>query len=107
MGYAAGTVQVAGNCFAHMLHLYKTGEVQGSVELIIHLRLIGAVGMAVGILLGGWRLVPVSGQPCSLRITSTSRPFQLLPLCCVGNCELAQPYANCHTHLLQQALCHA
>ena len=65
MGHAAGTVEIAANCFATMLHIYKTEEVHGSAEIILRVRLIGAVGMALGILVGGWRLVPVSGRFCN------------------------------------------
>ena len=61
MGYAARTVGVAGNCFATMLQIYNTKQVQGDAEIGWTLRLFGAAGIAVGILLGGWRLVPVSG----------------------------------------------
>ena len=61
MGHAAGTLQVAANGFATMLHIYKTGYVSVDSPITLSLRGIAAAGMALGILLAGWRLVPVSG----------------------------------------------
>ena len=51
-----------------MLHVYKTETVQADSKIIWRVRLIGAVGMLVGILLGGWRLVPISGAQCKASI---------------------------------------
>lgn len=62
MGHAAETVGFAANCFATTLQIYKTGQVQSDAEIVWHVRLVGAAGMVVGILLGGWRLVPVLGM---------------------------------------------
>ena len=62
MGHAAETVGIAANCFAVTLHIHRSGEVQSEADITWHLRLVGAAGMVVGILLGGWRLVPVSGM---------------------------------------------
>lgn len=61
MGHAAETVGIAANCFAITLQIHRTGEVQSDAEISWHLRLLGAAGMVVGILLAGWRLIPVSG----------------------------------------------
>ena len=61
MGHAAGTLQVAANGFATMLHIYTTGYVSVDSPITLALRGVAAVGMALGILLAGWRLVPVSG----------------------------------------------
>ncbi|DBB04960.1 TPA: hypothetical protein ACH3X3_010239 [Trebouxia sp. C0006] len=60
-GHAAGTMQTAANGFATMLQIYKVEYVSQESPINIGLRGIAAVGMALGILLGGWRLVPVSG----------------------------------------------
>jgi hypothetical protein len=54
-------MQTAANGFATMLQIYKVGYVSQESPINIGLRGIAAVGMALGILLGGWRLVPVSG----------------------------------------------
>ena len=62
MGHAAETVGIAANCFAITLQIHRSGEVQSDAEITWHLRLLGAAGMVVGMLLGGWRLVPVSGM---------------------------------------------
>ena len=54
-------MQTAANGFATMLQIYKVEYVSQESPINIGLRGIAAVGMALGILLGGWRLVPVSG----------------------------------------------
>ncbi len=54
-------MQTAANGFATMLQVYKVEYVSSESPINIGLRGIAAVGMALGILLGGWRLVPVSG----------------------------------------------
>ncbi|DBA83573.1 TPA: hypothetical protein ACH3X2_006488 [Trebouxia sp. C0005] len=61
VGHAAGTMQTAANGFATMLQIYKAEYVSQESPINIRLRGIAALGMALGILLGGWRLVPVSG----------------------------------------------
>jgi len=61
MGHAAGTVQIAANSFATMVHVYQMGYVSSESPISTFMRGIAALGMALGILLGGWRLVPVSG----------------------------------------------
>ncbi len=53
-------MQTAANGFATMLQIYKVEYVSSESPINIGLRGIAAVGMALGILLGGW-LVPVSG----------------------------------------------
>ncbi|DBA79747.1 hypothetical protein WJX77_003194 [Trebouxia sp. C0004] len=60
-GHAAGTMQTAANGFATMLQIYKLEYVSSESPISVGLRGIAALGMALGILLGGWRLVPVSG----------------------------------------------
>ncbi|KAA6420536.1 MAG: hypothetical protein FRX49_09697 [Trebouxia sp. A1-2] len=55
------TMQTAANGFATMLQIYKAEYVSQESPINIRLRGIAALGMALGILLGGWRLVPVSG----------------------------------------------
>lgn len=62
MGHAAETVGFAANCFVTTLQILKTGQVQSDAEIPWPVRFTGAAGMAVGILLGGWRLVPVLGM---------------------------------------------
>jgi phosphate/sulfate permease len=54
-------MQTAANGFATMLQVYKVEYVSPESPINIRLRGIAALGMALGILLGGWRLVPVSG----------------------------------------------
>ena len=54
-------MQTAANGFATMLHIYQAEYVSQESPINIRLRGIAAFGMALGILLGGWRLVPVSG----------------------------------------------
>lgn len=61
MGHAASTVQIAASGFATMLQIYKDGYVGPDSPINLRLRGIAALGMALGILFGGWRLVPVSG----------------------------------------------
>ena len=53
-------MQTAANGFATMLQIYKVEHVSSESPINIGLRAIAAVGMALGILLGGWQLVPVS-----------------------------------------------
>ena len=62
MGHAAASVQTVANAFAVMLAIYKTGNVSLESPLNSKIRAIVAVGMALGILLAGWRMVPVSGK---------------------------------------------
>ena len=64
MGHAAASVQTVANAFAVMLAIYKTGNVSLESPLNSKIRAIVAVGMALGILLAGWRMVPVSGKSC-------------------------------------------
>ena len=88
MGHAAETVGIAANCFAVTLHIHRTGEVPSDAAINWHLRLVGAFGMVVGILLGGWRLVPVSGMllPCSSSCCSQQRlSLHVLCVSCYEN----------------------
>ena len=59
-------MQTAANGFATMLHIYKVEYVSSESPINIGLRGIAALGMALGTLLGGWRLVPVSGATVSI-----------------------------------------
>lgn len=96
MGHAAGTVEIAANCFTTMLHIYKTEEVHGSAEIILRLRLIGAVGMALGILVGGWRLVPVSGRVCMAQLSVQQR---LCSMGCHGAVIVSTSLSCLHTSI--------
>lgn len=62
MGHAAETVGLSANCFVTTLQIYNTGQVQSDAAIPWPVRLTGGAGMVVGILLGGWRLVPVVGM---------------------------------------------
>ena len=62
VGQAAASVQIAANSMAIMLAIYKQEAVSLESPITSRLRTIAGVGMALGTLLAGWRLVPVSGK---------------------------------------------
>ena len=66
VGQATASVQIAANSMAIMLSIYQQETVNLESPITIRLRAISGVGMALGTLLAGWRLVPVSGKSAQL-----------------------------------------
>lgn len=62
VGHGAVTLNRAVRCFATVLHIGKTYSVTATAPVPLALRCFGAVGIAISIILFGWRFVPMSGQ---------------------------------------------
>ena len=61
MGHGAVTFNRAVSTFASILQIGKIRSVTASAPVPLEMRFIGAAGIAISILLLGWRLVPVTG----------------------------------------------
>ena len=61
MGHGAATFNSSVTCFAAILQFSKTYAVTTSAPVPLHMRLAGAAGLVLGIVLSGWRLVPAAG----------------------------------------------
>ena len=60
--YSAHVFQSAVGVFAAMLHVYKTSEVSATIPVPVHLRCAAAFCTSVGVVIGGGRLMPVTGK---------------------------------------------
>lgn len=107
MGHGAATFNSAVTCFAIMLNFGKTYSVTASSPIPLHLRIVGGVAVALGVVVGGWLLVPVSGMVALPQLSSLA--FRCtVDLCCLSlHCRLLWPGtppvqvhpASCHLSL--------
>ena len=71
-----------------MMHIYKVGAVTRTAPIDLEMRGFGAVGMCLGTLLCGFRLVPVTGTTSSPLPPPPQTPFApclhfLLAVACI------------------------
>lgn len=62
LAYGANNGQVTMGMFAALRHISRFGVVPESVDMDIGLRCVMAAGMAIGTILWGSRLAPVTGR---------------------------------------------
>ena len=60
--YSAHMFRSAVGVFAAMLHIYKTAEVSATFPVPVRLRCAAAFCTSVGVVIGGGRLMPVTGK---------------------------------------------
>ena len=61
--YSAQMFRSAVGVFAAMLHIYSTAEVFATFPVPVRLRCAAAFCTSVGVVVGGGRLMPVTGKP--------------------------------------------
>ena len=62
IAYSANNVRTSCGIYSLMYHIHKTSSVSATAPVGYPLRAVGAFGMALGTLVLGARLVPVTGQ---------------------------------------------
>ncbi len=62
IAYGANNARASVGVFSLMHHIHTTKIVSGVAPISLALRGVGAVGMSLGTLLCGFRLVPVTGM---------------------------------------------
>lgn len=60
--YSAHMFRAAVGVFAAMLHIYKTAEVSAAFPVPVSLRCAAAFCTSLGVVIGGGRLMPVTGK---------------------------------------------
>lgn len=63
IAYGANNARTSVGVYALMHSIYKSGKVAHYAQISWQLRCMGAVGMGLGTLFCGFRLVPVTGMP--------------------------------------------
>ena len=66
IAYAANNVRTSCGMYSIMYHIHKTSSVTATAPIGFPLRSVGALGMVLGTLLCGSRLVPVTGRQSAL-----------------------------------------
>lgn len=75
MAYGANNARTSVGVYALMHAIYRSGTVTQYASISLQLRCMGAVGMGLGTLLCGFRLVPVTGDlhtSCFLAVAALS-----------------------------------
>ena len=65
IAYGANNARTSVGVYALMHSIYTSGKVTQYAQISWQLRCLGAVGMGLGTILCGFRLVPVTGAPTS------------------------------------------